>query len=110
MNEPADDAVQDKFEVPEPEMLVRERLQARPTDGDTEEDRVTALLNPLTEETVIVDVPLLPTLRATLVGLALIVKSVMVKVTVVEWEREPLVPATVTVYVPAGPLQDRLEV
>lgn len=110
VNEPLDDALHDKFEVPEPEILAGDSLHVRPAEGDTEEDRVTALLNPLTEETVIVDEPLPPTFRATLVGLAPILKSVMVKVTVVEWEREPLVPVTVTVYVPAGPLQDRVEV
>ncbi len=75
VNEPLDDALHDKVEVPEPETLAGDRLHDRPVEGDTEEDRATALLNPLTEETVIVDEPLPPTLSATLVGLALIVKS-----------------------------------
>jgi len=59
---------------------------------------------------VMVDVPAWLTLTATLVGLATIVKSVTVKVTVAEWDNVPLVPVTVTVYVPAGPEQESVEV
>jgi len=51
--------------------------------------------------------------RLTLVGLAEIVKSegaVTLKVTVAEWDREPLVPVTVAAKVPAvEELQDRVD-
>ncbi len=51
--------------------------------------------NPLTPVTVIVDVPVAPTLAVTL--LAAMVKSVTVNVAVVLWLRVPLVPVIVTV-------------
>jgi hypothetical protein len=86
--------------------------QVRPADGEVEELRFTVPGNALTEETVIVEVTAEPELVITLVGLAMIVKSgtLMLKVTVVVWERVPLVPLTVTVYDPANDgWQDRLE-
>lgn len=54
-------------------------------------------VNPLTGATVIVLVAAVPALVATLVGLAVTVKSVTVYVTVAVWDIEPLVPVTVTV-------------
>ena len=45
----------------------------------------------------IVDVAAVPALTVTLVGLAAIVKSWTMKVTVALWLRLPLVPVTVTV-------------
>ncbi len=47
--------------------------------------------------TVIVEVPEIPARTIIPVGLAETVKSCTVKVTAVEWERELLVPVTVTV-------------
>ncbi len=56
----------------------------------------TVPVNPLTADTVMVDVALVPTVTAA--GLvAEIVKSVTVNVTVVEWLRVPLVPVMVSV-------------
>jgi len=57
----------------------------------------TVPVNPLTGATVIVLVAAVPALVATLVGLAVTVKSVTVYVTVAVWDIEPLVPVTVTV-------------
>ena len=90
VNEPVAEPVQDKVEVPEVVVLVRETLaglsvQTRPVEGDTVSDRVTVPVKPLTAETVIIDVPADPTTTETVVGLALTVKSgaaVTVKVTV----------------------------
>lgn len=58
----------------------------------------------------IVEVPLAPALAVTEVGLAAIVKSWTVYATVAEWDSVLLVPVTVTVYAPAEPLQDNVEV
>jgi hypothetical protein len=73
--------------------------------------RATVPLKPFCAATVIVEVPAALTFTVTLVGLALTVKSVTVKVTVTECDRLPLVPVTVTWMVAAAAkLQDRLEV
>ena len=71
-------------------------MQVRPA-GETVEVNATVPVNPLTGATVIVDVAAVPTLTATVVGLAVTVKSMTVTVTVAEWDRAPLVPVTVTV-------------
>ncbi len=65
--------------------LVGDRPHARPP-GEADEARVTVPVNPLTGETVIVEVPVLPALTATLVGFAVTEKSVLatVYVTVAE--------------------------
>jgi hypothetical protein len=65
--------------------------------GETEEVRVTVPVNPFVAVTVMVDVPVVPARTVTLVGLAAIVKSWTVNVTVAVWVRLPLVPVTVTV-------------
>ncbi len=77
-------------------MLDGVRVQVRPVAGDIEDVRVTVPVNPLTGATVTVEVPVAPATTVTVVGLAVTVKSVTVKVTVVEWISEPLVPVTVT--------------
>ena len=63
-------------------------------------------VNPFTAVTLMLDVPLCPWFTETLVGFALIVKSgagaVTVTLTPVEWLNVPLVPVTLTVYVPPG--------
>ena len=64
-------------------MLVGLRVHVRPA-GETVEVRVTVPVKPLTGATVIVEVAVAPASRGTLVGLAVTVKSVMVKVTVAE--------------------------
>ena len=66
-----------------------------------ETDRSTVLLNPFTPCRLIEESPDAPGTIVRLVGLAVIVKSgaleVTVTNTVVEWDREPLVPVTVAV-------------
>lgn len=90
-------------------MLVGLRVQVKPA-GDTTVASVTVPVNPLTGATVIVEVAVAPARMVTLVGLATIVKSGVVTFTVAEWDSVPLVPVTVTVNVPAGPLQDSVDV
>jgi len=55
-------------------MLVGLRVQLRPA-GETADVRVTVPVNPLTGATVMVEVPVAPARIATLVGLAVTVKS-----------------------------------
>ena len=68
---------------------------------EAETDRNTVLLNPFTPCRLIEERPDAPGTIVRLVGLAVIVKSgaleVTVTNTVVEWDREPLVPVTVAV-------------
>lgn len=64
-------------------MLLGVRVQVSPA-GETVDVSVTVPVNPLTGATVIVEVPDVPVLMATVVGLAVIVKSRGVKVTVTE--------------------------
>ena len=58
-------------------MLVGVRVQVRPA-GDTELVRATVPVNPLTGATVIVEVPAVPAVVVTAIGLAVTVKSVTV--------------------------------
>ena len=76
--------------------LVGLNVHVKPA-GDTADVNVTVPVNPLTGATVIVDVPEPPEANVKLVGLAAMVKSLTVKVTVAEWDNVPLVPVTVTV-------------
>ena len=82
----------ERVELPEPVTLV----------GATEHEvllvvRLTTPANPCKPVTVIVEVPAAPAFTVTLVGLAEIVKSWTVYVTVVELDGTPLlVPVTVT--------------
>ena len=62
-------------------MLAGVKVHVSPA-GDTVDVRATVPVNPFTGATVIVDVAAVPTLTATLVGLAVTVKSVTVTVTV----------------------------
>jgi len=105
--------VHDKVEVPEPPVMLDElRVHVRPT-GDTALVRATVPVNPLTGATVIVEVAVAPERIVALVGLAVTEKSCAawtVIVTVAEWDNVPLVPVTVTVYTPADPVQDKVEV
>jgi hypothetical protein len=75
-------------------MLVDESVHDRFVEL-VETARVTALENPLTGATVIVDVPATLTLMETLVWLAVIAKSWTWNVTVAKWDKAPLVPVTV---------------
>ena len=83
--------VHESVALPEPVTLV----------GETLHDvlfvvRLTTPAKPLRPVMVIVDVPALPGVTLTVVGLAAIVKSWTTKVTVTECERLPLVPVTPT--------------
>ncbi len=60
-------------------------------------ERLTVPVNPLIGVIVRVEVALVPRLTVRLVGLALMLKSLTVKVTVAVWVRELLVPVTVAV-------------
>ncbi len=62
-------------------MLAGVRVQVRPA-GETDEVRATVPVKPFTGATVIVEVAAVPALTATVVGLAVTVKSVMLTVTV----------------------------
>ena len=77
-------------------ILVGLRVQLRPA-GETVEVRATVPVNPLRGATVMVDVPEPPAGKLMLVGLAEIVKSWTVMVTIALWDSDPLVPVTVTV-------------
>jgi hypothetical protein len=91
-------------------MLLGVRVQVNPA-GDTELASATVPVNPFTGATVIVEVAAVVTVVVTAVGLAATVKSWIVNVTVAVWDREPLVPVTVTVKVVAVvEEQDRVEV
>ncbi len=107
---PAEVNVHDRVELPDPPaIVVGVRVHALLSDPS-----VTSPVNPFRGDTVIVDVPADPTTTETVKGAAVMEKSaatVMVNVTVVEWDREPLVPVTVTVTVLGAPkTQPRMDV
>ena len=58
--------------------LVGVSVQVRPVDGETADVRVTVPVKPWTAVTVIVEVAAVPAFTVTLVGLAVIVKSLTV--------------------------------
>ena len=116
---PVVDPVHDRVEVPEVTVplrviLVGLRVHVRPVEGDTVSDNATVPMKPFVAETVTVEVAGEPTATLTLAGLAVTVKfgaGPTVKVRVAEWDRDPLVPVTVTVKVPAvEPVHERVEV
>ncbi len=83
--------VHDSVALPEPVTLVGEMLH-----DVLFVVRLTTPVKPLTAVIVIVDVPAVPALTVTVVGVAVIVKFTMLYVTVTECDREPLVPVTKT--------------
>ncbi len=72
-----------------------ETVQAKP--AGVEAERLTVPVSPLRAVTVIVEVAVAPARALTLVGLAVMVKSVTISATVEEWVFDPLLPVTVTV-------------
>jgi len=72
--------VHDSVEVPEVPrvMLVGDRVQVNPVEGETESDSVTVPVNPCKAVTVIVDVPATLATALTVVGLAETLKSCIV--------------------------------
>ena len=74
--------MQERVEVPEPVTLFGVRVQVSPVNGETTEAKLTTPLKPCRAVTVIVEVPETPARTVTEVGLAVIVKSCTVSVTV----------------------------
>jgi hypothetical protein len=74
----------DMVEVPEPAMFIEESVHVSPVAGDAVAVRVTVPTNPLTAVTVRVEFPALRMVTPMVAGLAAMVKSVTVNVTVVE--------------------------
>lgn len=68
-------------------------------DGEGEANRMIVLEKPLMLPNVTVAVPEVPAAIVIELGLVLILKSTTSIVIVTEWDRDPLVPVTVTVYV-----------
>lgn len=73
-------ALKESVEVPDPVMLVGLRIAVSPADGLVV--RLTTPAKPLRPAIVAVDVPVEPALTVTVVGLAVIVKSWTIRVTV----------------------------
>jgi hypothetical protein len=96
--------VHESPEVPdEPRVtLVGLTSHVNPVSGETVDDRVTVPVNALIEVSAIVDVPAVPALTITLVGLAATEKSgtATLYVTVAICDRVPVTPVTVTVKLP----------
>jgi len=84
VNPPLVEGVHERVEVPEPVTLAGLRVHVRPVEGVTDAARLTVPLNPLIDPIVMVEVPAWPTLTGTLVGLAVRVKSVTLKLTLAE--------------------------
>ena len=106
--------MQESVEVPDPpEMLEEDNVHERLVELEVTE-RATVPAKLFTGVIVMVDVPAVPVLEVTVVGLAEIAKSpapITVKATVAELEREPLVAVTVTVKEPVvAAVQERVEV
>jgi hypothetical protein len=79
-NEPVVDPVQERVELAEVAVelrvtLVGLRVHVRPVDGATVSESVTVPVKPFVAATVIVEVPGVPTITLTVVGLAVTVKS-----------------------------------
>ena len=81
---PGVELLQLRVDVPEPVRLVGVKVHVRPVAGDMLEVSDTTPVNPFTAVTVMVDDPELPDAKLMLVGLAAIVKSRTITVTVAE--------------------------
>jgi hypothetical protein len=93
--------VQDRVEVPDPPViLVEERVHDRLVEFVVTA-RVTIPVKPFIGATLMLDVLIAPAFTVTLVGLALTLKSWTMNATVTEWDREGLVPVTVTCMIAA---------
>jgi hypothetical protein len=96
VNVPLTEDGQDMVEVPEPAMLVGERMHESPVDGEDMAAKVTVPAKPLTPDIVTVEFPALPTVTLTVERLTEMLKSWTMKAAVVECDLAPLVPVTVT--------------
>lgn len=106
------ESLQDRVELAEaPSVtLVWLKKQASP-DGVIDCVKVTVPANPFTLVTVMVEMPVSPALTVKTLGVAEIVKSRTLTVTVVQWISAPLVALTTTVKVlGVDPLQERVAV
>lgn len=65
--------------------------------SDIDDVRLMVAVNPWSGATVIAEIAVAPASALTLFGLAVTVKSLTVTVTATAWDRDPLVPVTVTV-------------
>ncbi|SRR5712692_4779652 len=93
----------DNTDVPEPPDIVAAlRVQVRPLLGEITVVRLTVPLKPFNADTVTVVEALTPEFTFTMAGLAAIVKSWKLKVAEAEWVKDPLVPVTVRVLIPAA--------
>jgi hypothetical protein len=92
------------------EILVGDRLQLKPAEGETATASETAPAKPLKPATVTVEFPIELDETLTLVGFAVMVKSWTMKVTIVLWLRPPSEPVTVSAYEPVVPEQDNTDV
>ncbi len=93
-----------QFDVADPPeasvKLVGEHEAVRPVEGDTELDNVREPVKPLRLVRVTADAPDELIVNVTVDGLAVMLKSggaITLTLIVTEWDREPLVPVTVTV-------------
>ena len=77
-------------------MLAGDRVQARPVGGETVFASATVPEKFWRLVTVMVEVPAVPALTVTLVGLAVRVKSWILNTTSAVWVSDPLVPVTRT--------------
>jgi hypothetical protein len=102
-----------RLEAPKPSVRLVGLKEVVGPKGETVVARDTSLAKPLEGTTVIVEVPVLPSLIAMESGLAEMVKSgrngggvggVKVTLTVTTWKEAPLIPATPRLYVPRGVL------
>ncbi len=100
----------DRIDAPDPITLVGTRVQVKPVAGLTVEVSPTRPLKPSSEVTAIVEVPACLVGTVIAVGLPVAVKSWTVNVTIAERDKPPPFPVTVTVYAPAAPVQDSVEV
>ena len=89
------DPAQDRIDELGPTTLAGVKLQPRLVEDNVDE-RVTVPENPFTAPIEIVELTEIPLVVVSAVELAEMVKSCMLKPTLVEWDNEPLVPLTCT--------------
>jgi len=98
------DPVHERTDVPEDPRVtpVGVRVQISPVDGETDAVSVTVPVNALIDVTVIEEVPAVPAITVTLVGLAFTEKSgtAMLYAMAAPWNRVPLTPVTVLAKLP----------
>ena len=98
------DPVHERTDVPEDPRVtpVGVRVQISPVDGETDAVSVTVPVNALIDVTAIEEVPAVPAMTVTLVGLAFTEKSgtATLYAMAAPWDRAPLTPVTVIAKLP----------